>query len=143
MPARAECRGSGLRWRPHTVRYRENRVENRPSVGVRHDDITVGAYAHGFGTTADGHPFAFRTVRATLTLEIYRRDLPAIVPGPEDVLAVAEATVTDIDLDDERSVLALVRDMIPDAAPVDTATAREVTTVRALLGRISSAIEGM
>ncbi|MBF6166876.1 hypothetical protein IU486_19255 [Streptomyces gardneri] len=106
------------------------------------DDITVGPYAHGFGSTADGHPFAFRTVRATLTLEIYRRDLGEVVPGPDDVLAVAEARVTDIDLDDERSVAALVRDMIPDAAPVDAA-ARDVTTVRALLGRISSVIEGM
>ncbi|WP_280239522.1 hypothetical protein [Nocardia abscessus] len=107
------------------------------------DDITVGAYAHGFGTTADGHPFAFRTVRATLRLEIYRPDLDEAVPGPEDVLAVAEATVTDIDLDDERSVAALVRDMIPDTATIDTAAQRDVTTVRALLGRISSVIEGM
>lgn len=107
------------------------------------DDITVGAYAHGFGTTADGHPFTFRTIRATLTLEIYRRDLADAVPGPEDVLAVAEATVADIDLDDERSVAALVRDMIPDAATIDAAAERDVTTVRALLGRISSVIEGM
>ncbi|MGQ4615488.1 hypothetical protein [Nocardia sp. R7R-8] len=107
------------------------------------DDLTVGAYAHGFGTTADGHPFAFRTVRATLTLEIYRRDLGDAVPCPQDVLAVAEATVTDIDLDDERSIAALVRDMIPATATIDTAAERDATTVRALLGRISSVIEGM
>lgn len=107
------------------------------------DDITVGPYAHGFGTTADGHPFAFRTVRATLTLEIYRHDLGDAVPGPEDVLATAEATVTDIDLDDERSVAAFVRDMIPDTATIDAAAERDVTTVRALLGRISSVIDGM
>ena len=117
------------------------KADHPPGFAV--DDITVGPYAHGFGTTADGHPFAFRTVRATLTLEIYRRDLDSAVPGPEDVLAVAEATVTDIDLDDERSVVALVRDMIPDAATIEGAADRDVTTVRALLGRISSVIDGM
>ncbi|MFR9749900.1 hypothetical protein ACL02S_02570 [Nocardia sp. 004] len=105
--------------------------------------MTVGRYAHGFGTTAGGNPFAFRTVRATLMLEIYRRDLDSPVPGPDDVLAVAEAPVTDIDLDDERSVVALVRDMIPTAVPISAPADQDVTTVRALLGRISSAIEGM
>ncbi|MFI6169826.1 hypothetical protein ACIBCN_23810 [Nocardia sp. NPDC051052] len=113
------------------------------SSGFAIDDITVGPFAHGFGSTGDGRPFAFRTVRASLTLEIYRADLASDVPGPEDVVAVAEVRVTDIDLDDERSVVALVRDMIPDAVPVDAAPDREVTTVRALLGRISSVIDGM
>ncbi|WP_431955660.1 hypothetical protein [Nocardia lijiangensis] len=111
--------------------------------GFAIDDITVGPFAHGFGTTADGRPYAFRTVRSILTLEIYRADLDSDVPGPEDVVAVAEVRVTDVDLDDERSVVALVRDMIPDAVPVEAATNREVTTVRALLGRISSVIDGM
>lgn len=111
--------------------------------GFAIDDITVGLFAHGFGTTADGRPYAFRTVRSTLTLEIYRADLDTDVPGPEDVVAVAEVRVTDVDLDDERSVVALVRDMIPDAVPVESAADRDVTTVRALLGRISSALDGM
>ncbi|WP_069166623.1 hypothetical protein [Nocardia altamirensis] len=110
--------------------------------GFAIDDITVGPFAHGFGTTGDGRPYAFRTVRSTLTLEIYRPDLTSAVPSPEDVVAVAEARVTDIDLDDERSVVALVRDLIPDAAPVAVPD-RDVTTVRALLGRISSVIDGM
>lgn len=109
--------------------------------GFAVDDITVGPFAHGFGTTADGRPFAFRTVRATVVLEIYRADLDTEVPGPDDVVALAEAGVTDIDLDDERSVVALVRDMIPDA--VATTAERDVTTVRALLGRISAVIDGM
>ncbi|MEU7631320.1 hypothetical protein AB0C34_15220 [Nocardia sp. NPDC049220] len=113
------------------------------SSGFAIDDITVGPYAHGFGTTADGRPFAFRTIRSTLMLEIYRRDLDSDVPAPEDVVAVAVARVTDIDLDDERSIVALVRDMIPDAAAVRTPAERNVTTVRALLARISSVIDGM
>ncbi|WP_431965915.1 hypothetical protein [Nocardia sp. bgisy134] len=111
--------------------------------GFAIDDITVGPFAHGFGTTADGRPYAFRTVRQILTLEIYRADLDSDVPGPEDVVAVAEVRVTDVDVDDERSVVALVRDMIPDAVPVEAAADRDVTTVRALLGRISSVIDGM
>ncbi|MEV0032619.1 hypothetical protein [Nocardia sp. NPDC050793] len=111
--------------------------------GFAIDDITVGPFAHGFGTTADGRPYAFRTVRSILTLEIYRADLDSDVPGPEDVVAVAEVRVTDVDLDDERSVVALVRDMIPDAVAVEAAADRDVTTVRALLGRISSVIDGM
>lgn len=113
------------------------------SSGFAIDDITVGPFAHGFGTTADGRPYAFRTVRSTVTLEIYRADLDTDVPAPEDVVAVAQARVTNIDLDDERSVVALVRDLIPDAVPVESALDKDVTTVRALLGRITAVIDGM
>ncbi|MQY22193.1 hypothetical protein NRB20_53060 [Nocardia sp. RB20] len=108
-------------------------------------DITVGAFAHGFGTTEDGRSFAFRTVRATLMLEIYRTTADTQVPGPEDVIAVARARVTDIDVDDERSVIALVRDLIPAAVPVpaeNRGARREFTTVRALLLRLSAVIDG-
>ena len=111
--------------------------------GFAIDDITVGSFAHGFGSTADGRPYAFRTLRSTLVLEIYRPDLATDVPAPEDVVAVARARVTDVDLEDERSVVALVRDMIPDAEPVETGSQRDVTTVCALLGRIGSVIDGM
>ncbi|GAB2711011.1 hypothetical protein [Nocardia thraciensis] len=112
------------------------------------EDITVGPFAHGFGATGDGRSFAFRIVRSMLTLEIYRADIDTTgtaVPGPEDVVAVAEARVTDIDLDDERSVTATVRDLIAAATPAEDPAAetdRETTIVRALLGRISSVIEG-
>ncbi|MBB5916505.1 hypothetical protein BJY24_005417 [Nocardia transvalensis] len=106
------------------------------------EDITVGPFAHGFGATGDGRSFAFRTVGATLTLEIYRADLDTAVPGPEDVVALAEARVTDIDPGDERSVTALVRDLIAAAAPVPAAADRDATTVRALLGRLGAVIDG-
>ncbi|RJO74107.1 hypothetical protein D5S18_18290 [Nocardia panacis] len=105
------------------------------------DDLTVGPFAHGFGAAADGRPFAFRTLRGTLVLELYRADLADDVPGPDDIVALAEAPVTDIDLDDERSVAALVRDLIAHAVPV--AADRDMTAVRALLGRISAVIDGM
>lgn len=105
--------------------------------GFSVDDVTTGPFAHGFGKTEDGRPFAFRTVRSTLLLEIYRADLDTDVPAPEDVVAVAEARVTDIDLDDARSVVALVRDLVAVAAQVPSG--RNVPTVRALLARIGSA----
>jgi len=124
----------------------ETRLSTDPSCGFSVEDITVGAFAHGFGTTADGQSFAFRTVRATLTLEIYRTDAAAQVPGPEDVIAVAHTRVTDVDMDDERSVVALVHDLIPDAVPVhpaDPGARREPTTVRALLLRLSAVLDSM
>ncbi|WP_067651044.1 hypothetical protein [Nocardia harenae] len=112
------------------------------SSGFAVDDLTVGPYAHGFGSTADGHPFAFRTVRSTLFVEIYRHDADLEVPGPEDVVAVADTPVTDIDLDDPRSVTALVRDLLPTAVPARGTAAGEPTIVRALLGRLGAVIDG-
>lgn len=113
----------------------------REMSGFSADEVTTGPYAHGFGRTGDGRSFAFRTVKATLQLEVYRPDLDTEVPGPEDVVAVAEASVSDIDLDDERSVVALVRDLLPAAAAPPGG--RNVPTVRAWLARLGSVIEGM
>lgn len=107
------------------------------------EDVTVGRFAHGFGVTADGRSFAFRTRKSTLTVEIYRRDLDSAVPAPEDVVAVALAPVTDIDLDDERSVVALVADLLPRAVVVAAAQPRAATTVRALLNRLAAVLDGM
>ncbi|MDO3646369.1 hypothetical protein [Nocardia mangyaensis] len=118
-------------------------MTDRTPVGFDIDDISVGPFAHGFGTTDDGHPFAFRTRRATLTVEIYRADLGDAVPEAEDVVAQAQAQVTDIDLGDERSVAAFVRDLLLDATPVPAAASRDTTTMRGILGRISAAIDGM
>lgn len=107
------------------------------------DDLSVGPFAHGFGTTDDGRPFAFRTRRAVLTVEIYRADLGDVVPEAADVVARAQAQVTDIDLGDERSVTAFVRDLLSAASPVAGAASRDATGVRSILGRISAVIDGM
>jgi len=126
-----------------SVRPREIRVTAEQRSGFAVDDVTLGRFAHGFGTTDDGRPFAFRTVRAVLSLEIYRPDIdPGAVPGPEDIVAVAHARVTDVDLDDERSVVALVRDLIPAAEPVAHDPTPRGVTVRALLGRLGSVLDG-
>lgn len=108
--------------------------------GFSVEEVTTGPFAHGFGRIGDGRTFAFRTIRATLQVEIYQADLHTEVPGPEDVVAVADAQVTDIDLDDARSVVALVRDLLPRAT--SPPRGRNVPTVRALLARIGSVIEG-
>ncbi|MFC9659898.1 hypothetical protein ACFVJ5_06635 [Nocardia sp. NPDC127606] len=118
-------------------------MTDRTPAGFGIDDISVGPFAHGFGTTDDGRPFAFRTHRATLTVQIYRADLGDTVPGSDDVVAQAQAQVTDIDLGDERSVSAFVRDLLLDADPVEAATTSDISTVRAILGRISAVIDGM
>ncbi|MFD3592511.1 hypothetical protein ACFWU5_07255 [Nocardia sp. NPDC058640] len=107
------------------------------------DDISVGPFAHGFGTTDDGHPFAFRTRGATLSVQIYRADLGDTVPGSADVVAKAAAQVTDIDLGDARSISAFVRDLLPAATPVASPDTGDISTVRGILGRISAVIDGM
>ena len=105
--------------------------------------VAVGPFAHGFGRTVSGHPYAFRVVRRTLRVEIYRNDLDNTVPAQEDVVARAEGSVTEIDLTDERSIIGLVRDLVGAAQPVDSAAAGEETTVRAFLSRISSVIDAI
>jgi hypothetical protein len=83
------------------------------------DDITLGPHANGFGVADDGRTFSFRVVGSTMTVRVYRPDLgPAAVPGRSDVEAVAVAGVSEIDLSDERSVVAMVRDMTTNAVPV-------------------------
>lgn len=118
-------------------------MTDRTSAGFGIDDISVGPFAHGFGTTDDGRAFTFRTHRATLTVQIYRADLGETVPGADDVVATAQAQVTDIDLGDERSVTAFVRDLLHHAIPVPAAAPRDAMTVRSILGRISAVIDGM
>lgn len=118
-------------------------MSDRGAAGFGVEDVTAGPFAHGYGTTDDGRPFAFRTRRAVLTLEIYRPDLGEEVPEPGDVVAVAQATVNDIDLSDERSIAAFVHDLVPAAIPVAGTGSRETTVLRGILGRISAVIDGM
>jgi hypothetical protein len=61
------------------------------------EDITTGLHASGFGQVGDGRPFSFHVEKQVLVVEIYR---------PR------------IDLTDERSVAAAVRDAVADAQPV-------------------------
>jgi hypothetical protein len=87
------------------------------------EDITTGLHASGFGQVGDGRTFAFHIEKQTLVVEIYRPRISGPVPQAEDVVAVASRKLTHVDVTDERSVSAAVRDAVADAQPV-TRTAR-------------------
>ncbi|HZA12807.1 hypothetical protein [Mycobacterium sp.] len=80
--------------------------------------ISTGVYGSGYGHLGDGRSFAFRTLRRLLVVEVYRPRLKGPVPQAEDVIATASRTLTDIDLTDERSIIAAVRDAVANAEPL-------------------------
>ncbi|WP_072802248.1 hypothetical protein [Rhodococcoides yunnanense] len=104
------------------------------------EQVTTGSHANGFGRTDDRRAFAFRVHKSTLYVEIYRADLLDPVPDKSDVTAVAEQSVTEIDLTDERSVVAVVRDAVLNAVELDSSQ-RDSSPVRSFLGRVGSLIE--
>ena len=80
--------------------------------------ITTGVHASGFGQVGDGRSFSFHIERQLLVVEIYRPRLTGPVPQEEDVVAATTRKLTDIDLTDERSLAAAVRDSVSHAVPV-------------------------
>ena len=87
------------------------------------EDITTGLHASGFGQVGDGRSFSFHLEKQVLVVQIYRPRITGPVPQTEDVVAAANRRLTDVDLFDERSVSAAVRDTVAAAQPV-TRTAR-------------------
>lgn len=85
------------------------------------EEITTGVHASGFGQVGDGRSFSFRIEKQLLAIEVYRPRVSGPVPQAEDVVAVASRTLTDIDLADERSISAAVRDAVAAALPVPRA----------------------
>jgi hypothetical protein len=82
------------------------------------EDMSTGMYASGFGRVGDGRAFSFRLERQVLMVEVYRPRLAGPVPQEEDVVAVASHSVANIDVNDERSLAAAVRDTVADAQQV-------------------------
>ncbi|MCW2556734.1 MAG: hypothetical protein JWP55_698 [Mycobacterium sp.] len=82
------------------------------------EDISTGMYASGFGRVGDGRAFSFRVERQLLMVEIYRPRLAGPVPQEEDVVATASHSVANVDIGDERSLVAAVRDTVADAQQV-------------------------
>ena len=82
------------------------------------EDITTGVHASGFGQVGDGRSFSFHVEQQMLVVEVYRPRLAGPVPQAEDVVAAASRKLTDIDLTDERSLAAAVRDAVAAAQPV-------------------------
>ena len=117
---------------------RESHPDAHPVFTV--DDISVGAYAHGFGETGDGRTYAFTVRGNRLHLDVYRSDVDTTVPDVRDVEATADHSVVDVDLADERSIVGAVRDAVAAAVPVD-GPARDGSSIRALLGRLGSVID--
>lgn len=103
-------------------------------------ELTTGAHAHGFGHVGDGREFAFRVRSNLAVVEIYKAEAAEVFPLPEDVEATAQRSVTEVDLTDERGLLALVRDLVAEAEPTDGGGVE--TTVRAFLSRLGSVMDG-
>lgn len=82
------------------------------------EDMSTGIFASGYGQVGDGRSFSFHTERTlnterrSLVVEIYRPRLAAPVPQAEDVVARVSRNLIDIDLTDERSLAAAVRDAV-------------------------------
>ena len=85
------------------------------------EDVYTGVFASGFGRLGDGRTFAFHTEKNLLVVELYRPRLAGPIPQAEDVVALATRRLTNIDLTDERSVIAAVRDLVAVAHPVPRA----------------------
>lgn len=82
------------------------------------EDISAGVFGSGFGTVGDGRSFAFHVDHQMLTVEIYRPRLAGPVPQAEDVVARSTRSLVGVDVGDERSLAAAVRDAVADAVPV-------------------------
>ena len=79
------------------------------------EDMSTGVFASGFGRSGDGRSFAFHVERLSLVVEVYRPSLSGPVPHAEDVVATASRSLVEIDLTDERSLAAAVRDAVASA----------------------------
>ena len=82
------------------------------------EDMSTGIFASGYGLVGDGRSFSFHIEHGSLVVEIYRPRLAGPVPQAEDVVAMAVRSLVDIDLTDERSLTAAVRDSVAHAVPV-------------------------
>ncbi|BAX93152.1 hypothetical protein [Mycobacterium shigaense] len=82
------------------------------------EDISTGIFASGYGQVGDGRSFSFHIEHRSLVVEVYRPRISGLVPQAEDVVAKAVRSLVDIDLTDERSLTAAVRDSVARAAPV-------------------------
>lgn len=82
------------------------------------EDMCAGIFASGYGQVGDGRSFSFHIEHHSLLVEIYRPRLSGPVPQQEEVVARSVRSIRDIDLTDERSLAAAVRDLVAHAVPV-------------------------
>jgi hypothetical protein len=86
--------------------------------GFAVEDMSTGIFASGYGQVGDGRSFSFHIEHRSLVVEIYRPRLSGPVPQAEDVVAKAVRSLVEIDVTDERSLTAAVRDSVARAMPV-------------------------
>jgi hypothetical protein len=82
------------------------------------EDMLTGIFASGYGQVGDGRTFSFHIEHRSLIVEIYRPRLAGPVPQAEEVVARMVRSLVEIDLTDERSLAAAVRDAVARAVPV-------------------------
>jgi hypothetical protein len=82
------------------------------------EDMSTGIFASGYGQVGDGRSFSFHIEHRSLVVEIYRPRLAGPVPQAEDVVARTVRSLLEIDLTDERSLTAAVRDAVSRATRV-------------------------
>src|SRR5690625_225578 len=80
------------------------------------EEIWTGAFASGFGEVGDGRSFSFHIENQLLVVDIYRPRLDCPVPHDEDVVARSSRNLFDIDVADELSLTAAVRDQVAELA---------------------------
>jgi hypothetical protein len=92
---------------------------DRPPAGPEFaiEDLSTGVFASGFGQVGDGRSFSFHIERAVLVVEVYHPYLAGPVPQADDVVATSSRSLVDIDVDDQRSLAAAVRDAVAVAEP--------------------------
>src|SRR5271156_7161958 len=81
------------------------------------EDMWLGVFsakilASGFGQVGDGRSFAFRVEGQWLLVEIYRPRLRGPVPQAEEIASTLRGNIVDVDITDERSLVAAVRDAV-------------------------------
>jgi hypothetical protein len=84
--------------------------------GFAIEEMSTGVFASGYGQVGDGRTFSFHIEHQSLVVEIYRPRLTGPVPQAEDVVGTASRGLVDLDLTDERSLAAAVRDSVAVAA---------------------------
>ncbi|QNI07404.1 hypothetical protein GAN17_14725 [Mycobacterium kubicae] len=79
------------------------------------EDMSTGIHASGYGQVGDGRSFSFHIEHRSLVVEIYRPRLAGPVPQAEDVVARSVRSLVYLDVTDERSLTAAVRDSVAHA----------------------------
>ena len=86
--------------------------------GFAVEDMLTGIFASGYGQVGDGRSFSFHIEHRSLVVEVYRPRLAGPVPQAEEVVARAVRSLVEIDLTDQRSLTAAVRDAVAHAVPI-------------------------